>query len=84
MSENDTPSPDASEVITVEVELPAATESKPRSPKFISISDIPKIIKILVGADKISPDEAVRRLNSMVAKGSLVMVPLFGTKRKGL
>jgi hypothetical protein len=83
MSENDTPPSDSSEGLEVEVEIPSATEVKPRSPKFIAVSDIPKIIKILVGADKISHDEAIRRLNNMVAKGTLVFSPMFGTKRKG-
>jgi hypothetical protein len=70
--------PDASPEQPVLVE----TSSPKKSPKFISASDLPEIIKILVGADKISPDEAVRRLNNMVAKGTLVISPLLGTKRK--
>jgi len=53
-----------------------------KDPKFISALDIERIIKILSGADKISTEEAVARLNRMVAKGSLVIVPPFGVKRK--
>lgn len=53
-----------------------------KTPKFMSVSDLPDIINILSRADQISPDEAVRRLNNMVAKGTLVIVPTIGTKRK--
>lgn len=58
------------------------TTSPKKTPKFMSVSDLPDIINILSRADKISPDEAVRRLNNMVAKGSLVIVPTIGTKRR--
>lgn len=57
-------------------------ERPKKSPKFMAATDLHDVINILVQADKISPDEAVRRLNNMVAKGVLVIVPLIGTKRR--
>lgn len=58
---------------------PSALNSGPR---FIAAGDLSEIITILVKADKITPDEAVRRLNNMVEKGTLVIVPMIGTKRR--
>lgn len=58
------------------------TEGKKKSPKWIAASDLPDIINILTKADKISPQEAVNRLNNMVSKGVLVIVPLLGTRRR--
>lgn len=57
-------------------------DGKKKSPKWISASDLPDIINILTKADKISPQEAVNRLNNMVSKGVLVIVPLLGTRRR--
>jgi hypothetical protein len=63
-------------------ETASKPEEKKKSPKWIAASDLPDIISILAKADQISPQEAVNRLNNMVSKGLLVIVPLFGTKRK--
>ena len=67
---------------TEERQVSENSEQPKKSPKFIAVNDLQEIINILVHADKISPDEAVKRLNNMVAKGDLVIVPLIGTKRK--
>lgn len=65
-----------------ESENKTQTELKKKSPKWISGSDLNGIIDILVKVDGITPQEAVNRLNNMVRKGSLLIVPLIGTKRK--
>lgn len=61
---------------------PALNVVAKNSTKWISEHDIPEIISILCAADKISPDEAVKRLNKLVSKGTVFIVPLLGTKRK--
>jgi hypothetical protein len=35
-------------------------------------------VEILVKADQITPEEAVRRLNNMCEMGTLTIVPVFG------
>ena len=51
------------------------------SPKFISATDISAVVDIIVKADKISEEEAIHRLNRMVDKGTLIIVPPLGVKR---
>lgn len=62
--------------------LPEAVPMKKATPKFIAAHDLPDIIRILVAVDKITPDVAIQRLNNMVEKGTIVIVPLIGTKRR--
>lgn len=62
--------------------LPEAVPMKKATPKFIAAHDLPDIIRILVNCDKITPDVAIQRLNNMVEKGTIVIVPLIGTKRR--
>lgn len=69
------------EPVTVEL-MPEAPSNRKPTPKFISAHDLPDIIRILVNCDKITPDVAIQRLNNMVERGSIVIVPLIGTKRR--
>ncbi len=62
--------------------LPEAVPMKKATPKFIAAHDLPDIIRILVAVDKITPDVAIQRLNNMVEKGTIVIIPLIGTKRR--
>jgi hypothetical protein len=54
---------------------------KSKRPNFISASDLNRIIEIISKCDKITPDEVVRKLNRMVEKGSLIIVPQMGVKK---
>ena len=51
--------------------------------RFMSTSDVPEVVNILVLADKITPDEAVKRLNKQVMNKSLLLFPKLYV-RKGL
>lgn len=81
MSDEPTTSEMLNEPVTVAVE-PEMIPARKATPKFISAGDLPNIIRILVGCDRITPDVAIQRLNNMVEKGTIVIVPLIGTKRK--
>lgn len=60
----------------------APTRTSPKSVKWISSPDIGRVIEIISKTDKITPEEAVRRLNKLCVQGSLVIVPQFGAGKK--
>lgn len=55
--------------------------TKKKSPRFLSMVDFESVARILSVADKIPLEEAVRRLNLMCEKGTLVVVPPLGVKK---
>jgi hypothetical protein len=55
--------------------------AKKKSPRFLSANDLESVVRILAAADKITPEEAVRRLNLMCEKGTLVIVPPLGVRK---
>ena len=52
--------------------------SSDKGKTWISSKDLTTIVEILVKADQITPEEAVRRLNNMCEMGTLTIVPVFG------
>lgn len=58
-----------------------ATPAKKKFPRFLSANDLESVVRILAAADKITPEEAVRRLNLMCEKGTLVIVPPIGVRK---
>lgn len=59
-----------------------AMESVPAIKAFINASDLGPVIDILVKADNITAEEAVRRLNKMSQRNLLIIVPSFGRSNK--
>lgn len=71
----ETPAAPASELVLT------APPSKKKSLRWVSTNDLNAVVEILAAADKITPEEAVRRLNVMCEKGTLVIVPPFGVRK---
>lgn len=87
---DETVTPEAQAVVETADTIPPAPTSgsgiqtvsaKKKSPRFLSANDLESVIHILAAADKITPEEAVRRLNLMCEKGTLVIVPPLGVRK---
>jgi len=59
----------------------AVAQKKKPSPKWVSASDLGQVVQIMAQADKITPEEVVKRLNTMCEKGKLLIVPSFGARK---
>jgi len=85
---DETITPEAQAVVeTSDVILPEPSDSDVQAatakkfPRFLSANDLEFVVRILAAADKITPEEAVRRLNLMCEKGTLVIVPSLGGRK---
>lgn len=62
---------------------PPSKKKPPAIPMaFVCSRDLPQILQILVGADKISETEAFMRLQKMCSKGKLQIIPPFSKAPK--
>jgi len=67
--------------ITV-IQMVPAKKKKKKAPSFLSVMDLKAVVQILSATDKITPEQAIRRLKLMCEKGILVIVPPLGIKRR--
>lgn len=74
------PTPEATSQEEEEASVEEAEVDMPKKPRWICMSDLQEIVKILTGADKITTEEAIRRLNNMQKLGTIFFFPKIGAK----